>query len=73
MFLKILVVVLFIANLVALGSAFVTLMQDQGKTGRRTARLLSIRVSLAVLLLAVVAYGLYTGQLGTQVPWLDRD
>ncbi len=73
MFFKILVVVLFIANLIALGSAFVTLVQDQGKGGNRTARLLLIRVSLAAALLIVVAIGFYTGQLGVSAPWLGRD
>lgn len=72
MFLKILVVVLFIANLIALGSAFVTLVQDQGQGGNRTARRLLIRVSLAALLLLVVAYGFYTGELGISAPWLEK-
>ena len=30
---------------------------------------LGIRVTLAALLLSLVAYGLYTGQLGNTVPW----
>ena len=69
MWLKILVVILFIANLIALGSALVTLMKDQGTGSGRTARLLLIRVSLAALLLMVIAYGFYTGQLGISAPW----
>lgn len=69
MLLKVIVVILFIANLIALGSALVTLMKDQGKGGKRTANLLLIRVSLAALLLIVVAFGLYTGQLGISAPW----
>ena len=71
MFLKTLVVLLFIANLVALGSAFATLMKDQGKGVGRTARLLLLRVSLAALLLLVVAYGFWTGDLGVSAPWLS--
>jgi hypothetical protein len=70
MWLKIIVVVLFIANLVALGSAFVTLTKDQGKGGKQTAKLLLLRVSLAALLLLVIVYGFYTGQLGVSAPWL---
>ena len=61
MLLKVIIVVLFIANLIALGSALVTLMKDQGRGGKRTANLLLVRVSLAALLLAVVAFGFYTG------------
>ena len=30
---------------------------------------LGIRVTLAALLLSLVTYGLYTGQLGNTVPW----
>lgn len=69
MWLKIVIVVLFIANLVALGSAFYTLLADQGRGGQRTARLLLIRVSLAALLLLFIAYGFWSGQLGISVPW----
>ena len=69
MLLKVIIVVLFIANLIALGSALVTLMKDQGRGGKRTANLLLVRVSLAALLLAVVAFGFYTGQLGMAAPW----
>lgn len=69
MWLKILIVLLFIANLVALGSAFYTLLVDQGQASKRTARLLLLRVSLAVLLLLVISYGVWSGQLGVYAPW----
>ncbi|MCB1691333.1 MAG: DUF2909 family protein [Pseudomonadales bacterium] len=69
MWLKIVIVVLFIANLVVLSSAFYTLMVDQGKAGKRTANLLLLRVSLAALLLAIVAWGVWSGQLGISAPW----
>ena len=69
MLIKIAIVVLFFANVAALGSALFTLLQDQGKGGKRTANLLAIRVSLAVLLIAVIAFGLFTGQLGVSAPW----
>ena len=69
MWLKILIVVLFIANLIALGSAFYTLLVDQGQATKRTANLLLIRVSLAVLLLLLVSYGVWSGQLGIYAPW----
>lgn len=69
MWLKIIIVILFIANLVALSSAFYTLLVDQGHGGKRTANLLMVRVGLAVLLIAVVAFGLWSGQLGMSAPW----
>ena len=73
MFLKFLVVVLFIANLVALSIALFALLNDEGrKEGKRTARFLTIRVSLAAALLFVIAFGFYTGDLGVGgVPWYD--
>ena len=72
MWLKILIVILFIANIVALGAAFMALLQDQGQGGKRTARLLLVRVSLGALLFAAVLFGLVTGELGLSVPWLGR-
>lgn len=72
MLLKAIIVILFIANLIALGSALFTLMKDQGQGGTRTATLLLVRVSLAALLLIVVVYGFYTGQLGVSAPWLSN-
>lgn len=69
MWLKVVIVILFIANLAALGSAFYTLLVDQGRGGKRTARLLLVRVSLAALLLLFIVYGFWSGQLGTASPW----
>ncbi|MBL6690177.1 MAG: DUF2909 domain-containing protein [Pseudomonadales bacterium] len=72
MFLKFLVVILFLANLVALGSALFALLNDEGREeGKRTAKFLLIRVSLAAALLVVILYGFYTGELGVGVPWYD--
>lgn len=69
MWLKIIIIVLFIANLAVLGRAFYTLMVDQGRGNNRTARLLGLRVSLAALLIAFVAYGIWSGDLGLASPW----
>ncbi len=72
MVIKFLVVVLFIANLVALGTALFALLNDEGREGgKRTAKFLLIRVSLAGALLVVIVYGFYTGELGVGVPWYD--
>ena len=71
MWLKVIIVILFIANVLALGGALFTLLNDMGQGGKsRTVNLLLIRVSLAALLLVFVTYGFYTGQLGVGgAPW----
>jgi succinate dehydrogenase/fumarate reductase cytochrome b subunit len=69
MWVKVVIVLLFIANLVALGTAFYTLMLDQGRGSNRTANLLLVRVSLAGLLLLFVIYGVWSGDLGITAPW----
>jgi len=70
MWLKIVIVVLFAGILATLSGAFYTLMHDQGKSSKRTANLLAIRVSLAVILVILVTYGVWTGELGIAAPWL---
>ena len=62
------IVVLLVLLLISLGSGFVFLMKDQGTT-RRTYWSLGIRVSLALALVAVVAWGFYSGQLHSKAPW----
>ncbi|MBT3461687.1 MAG: DUF2909 domain-containing protein [Gammaproteobacteria bacterium] len=70
MLLKTIVVLLLLANIIALGTAFYAMMHDMGEEKvSRTAKFLTIRVSLAALLLVVVVYGLFTGQLGIAAPW----
>jgi len=69
MWLKVVIVLLFIGNILALGRAFYTLVVDQGQAGKRTANWLFIRVSLAGLLLVAVAYGLWSGDLAGSSPW----
>lgn len=69
MWLKVLIVILFIAVLISLSSGLVFLLKDMGSQSKRTLYALGIRVSLAALLLACVFYGLATGQLGSSAPW----
>ena len=71
MALKTIIVLLFIGNVVALGTAFVTLMQDQGRDSKRTANWLLIRVTLAGLLLIAVTYGVWSGDLAISSPWYN--
>lgn len=69
MVIKTIIILLLIGNVVALGTAFVTLMQDQGKDSKRTAKWLFIRVSLAALLILTVSIGVWTGELAISSPW----
>ncbi len=66
------IVILLLGLIASLGSGFYYLMVDQGdKTKRRTVNSLGVRVTLAATLIAVVAYGLSTGQLGYRSNPLD--
>lgn len=68
MWIKPVIVILFILLLISLGSGLVFLVKDQGRT-RRTLHSLGIRVTLAVTLMAVIGYGFYSGQLRSKAPW----
>jgi hypothetical protein len=70
--LKVVIVLLLLGLIASLGSGFYYLMIDQGdKTKRRTLNSLGVRVTLAATLIAVVAFGLSTGQLGYRSNPLD--
>ena len=66
--LKVIIVVLAIANILCLGSGAVFFFKDQGE-GKRTLYALGLRVSLAALLVITLVYGVMTGQLGLNAPW----
>lgn len=68
MWIKPTIVVLLILLLISLFSGFFFLMKDQGSS-KKTLYLLGIRVSLAVTLVSVLAYGFITGQLRSKAPW----
>ncbi len=70
MWIKPAIVILLFALLVSLASGFYFLMSDKGE-GRRVLHSLGVRVSIAISLLALIAYGLVTGQIGNRAPW-DR-
>jgi hypothetical protein len=68
--LKAAIVLLMLALLASLGSGFYFLMMDQGdKNSRRTLHSLGVRLALAVGLVALIVYGVATGQLGNRNPW----
>lgn len=68
MWLKPAIVIVFLALLLSLGSGLVFLFKDKGE-GKRTLWALGIRVSLAAILLALITYGVLSGQLQSNAPW----
>ena len=60
--------VLLVLLRISVGSGFFFLMKDQGRT-RRTLHSRGVRVTLAAALVAVIAYGFYSGQLRSKAPW----
>ena len=68
MWIKVVIVLLFIALVVSLFSGYMFLLKDKGGT-RRTWNSLSVRLILAALLMGFLVYGVYTGQLGSRAPW----
>lgn len=71
MWLKVIIVVLFVGILISLSSALVFLMKDVGNSRKRTLYALGIRVTLATALIGAIIYGFYSGQLSSKAPW-DR-
>ena len=69
--LKVSIVVLFIAVLASLSGGLVYLLRASDSESKRTLYALGIRIGLATLLLALIAYGLYSGELSSTAPW-DR-
>lgn len=68
--LKLIIVIVFLLLVVSLLTSFGYLMKDQGDHARfRTWHVLGIRVFLTVLLIAIICYGVYSGQLYSQAPW----
>ena len=68
--LKALITLLMIALVASLASGLFFLMKDQGSTHKkRLFTSLGIRLSLGACLVAVIVYGVATGQLGRQNPW----
>lgn len=66
--LKFIIAVLALAMLISLFSSAFFLLKDNGNTVRAFYTL-RVRVTIALLLLLTVGYGLITGQLGLNSPW----
>lgn len=69
--LKAIILILLIGVIISLASGFVFFAKDQGGS-KRTLYALGIRVTLAVLLMACVTYGVMTGELTLSAPWHGR-
>lgn len=68
--LKVVIVLLFIAVVFSLSSSLIFLFKDtEASSSKRTLYALGIRIGLASTLMACIAYGLYTGKLGSTAPW----
>lgn len=67
MSLKIALLVLFSAVVISLFSGLFFLIKDQGKS-HRTVNALFFRVSFSALIIAVLIYGFYTGELQPHLP-----
>lgn len=67
--LKLIIILLLAGILVSLACGFVFFYQDKGRS-KRVLYALGVRITLAVLMMACVVYGLVTGELTIQAPWL---
>ncbi|MCX2783938.1 DUF2909 domain-containing protein [Microbulbifer thermotolerans] len=73
MWLKIVIVFLFLAVLASLSSALFFLLRDMGAPeSKRTLYALGIRITLATLLLLAIWYGFDSGLLSNTAPWADK-
>lgn len=73
MWLKIVIVFLFLAVLASLSSALFFLLRDMGAPeSKRTLYALGIRIGLAALLLLAIWYGFDSGTLSNTAPWADK-
>jgi hypothetical protein len=71
--LRVIILVLLIGVIASLFTGLTFLFKDSHmSSSRRTLYALGIRVTLAGALLAVIFYGLYTGELGLSAPWHQR-
>ncbi|MFW2403329.1 MAG: twin transmembrane helix small protein [Gammaproteobacteria bacterium] len=59
---KILILIVFVAILVSLGTGFFAMMGDKGKS-KRMVNALTVRVALSVMLFVLLYVAWYTGQI----------
>jgi glycopeptide antibiotics resistance protein len=66
--LRTVIVFLLVAIVISLITGFIFFYKDKGRS-KRVMYALGVRVTLAVILMICVFYGLSTGQLNFQTPW----
>lgn len=66
--LKIAILINFVLLVISLFSSLFIVYKDQGQSMRPFAALVT-RVSLAVVLMILIGYGLASGQIGSRAPW----
>ncbi|QBF24487.1 twin transmembrane helix small protein [Pseudomonas tructae] len=66
--LKAAIVLMLLATIASLFSGLIFLVKDDGQS-TRLLKALTVRVTLAVLTLALVAWGFYSGQLVSHAPF----
>lgn len=73
MWLKIIILILFLGVIASLTTGLRFLLKDMGvPESRRTLYALGIRVILATLMMICVFYGLHSGILSSTAPWDGR-
>lgn len=73
MWLKLIILVLFIGIVLSLSAGLNFLLRDAGlPESKRTLYALGIRITLATLMMICVGYGFYSGILTDSAPWDQR-
>jgi hypothetical protein len=67
--LKVAIVLMLLATMVSLFSGLFFLVKDDSQSNRLFTAL-TVRVTLAVMTLALIAWGFHSGQLVSHAPWL---
>ena len=68
--LKTVIIILVVLVLISLFSSLVFLFIDKGNPEKKRIMYgLGFRVTLGAIILILITYGIFTGQLGNNVPW----
>jgi hypothetical protein len=67
--LKTIIILLLLGILISLASGFIFFYKDKGRS-KRVLYALGVRVTLAVIMMLFVVYGLMSGELSLNAPWL---
>jgi hypothetical protein len=66
--LKLIILINFVLLVISLFSGLIFVYKDKGE-GNRVFKTLVTRVGLALSLMALITYGIYSGQIGSHAPW----